>query len=400
MVALSLKTVADIVVGILPFLSVYVLWLAYFRGVEDTICAPSHTTVVNNATGHEVHFHAGLGNVSLFNVHTFPAIAAATAAQILNKTLAYVAAQESGGKPGWNLKGHHAYYPTTDVSVADVPELEDMVVDLLEKTVIPKLRDSFGRWLKDDDIFLVDAFVVKYETPSSSNNFTTQYFLPLHRDGGMFSSNIALNAGSAYEGGGTVFPHLGCESDHSGSVGSVSHCPPTVVKLDRPGTAALHCGKLLHGGYEVVAGTRYILALFLGLRDSDNEGVAAGIVPRGISSVEERLWREAVEQFSPVSSTDAFTYGDAAAMDSVRANALAQFSQLYLRRRTSEDDNAALDVVRRGMESFPDDDALLSVHAKVLARVGAPTEARRAFHIAIARNPQNAALHAGSDLAP
>lgn len=88
-----------------------------------------------------------------------------------------------------------------------------------------------------------DAFVVKYDASAGQRQMAP------HRDGAVFSFNVALNDLDEYEGGGTYFRALG----RDGSVG---------VLRSPKGHVLAHSSALMHAGAEVKAGVRYILVAF------------------------------------------------------------------------------------------------------------------------------------------
>lgn len=65
-----------------------------------------------------------------------------------------------------------------------------------------------------------------------------------HRDGSVFSFNIALNPMEEYEGGGTWFHSLG-----------------DAIRIDQ-GHIVSHASGILHGGHGITRGRRYILVAF------------------------------------------------------------------------------------------------------------------------------------------
>ena len=84
-----------------------------------------------------------------------------------------------------------------------------------------------------------DAFVSRYEANSSYSGIL------LHRDGEDFAFVVQLNASSAFEGGGTTYPHYGKTSQLA------------------QGDMGVHPGFVLHGGRKITSGTRLILTGFL-----------------------------------------------------------------------------------------------------------------------------------------
>jgi predicted 2-oxoglutarate/Fe(II)-dependent dioxygenase YbiX len=93
---------------------------------------------------------------------------------------------------------------------------------------------------------VADGFIVKYDAEGG------QAELKPHRDGSVFSFNIALNPAHEFEGGGTWFNSLG-ES----------------VKIDE-GEMVSHASGILHGGNAITSGRRYILVAFVILEGYDS----------------------------------------------------------------------------------------------------------------------------------
>ena len=120
----------------------------------------------------------------------------------------------------------------------------------------PMLADRFAGLLPDADgrcLRVVDAFVVKYDAAGGQKE------LKPHRDGSVFSFNIALNERCEYEGGGTWFAGI-----------------DRAFAIER-GHVLAHPSGMLHGGHPITEGTRYILVAFVAVAgaDSRNEKVAA-----------------------------------------------------------------------------------------------------------------------------
>lgn len=74
---------------------------------------------------------------------------------------------------GWLADGHHDQFPTTDVVVADDPELLEWLNAKLGSVVWPALSAQFGVGV--EELWLTDAFVVRYEPEAEGRPG-----LPLH----------------------------------------------------------------------------------------------------------------------------------------------------------------------------------------------------------------------------
>ena len=136
---------------------------------------------------------------------------------------------------GWTTARHYAV-PTTDVPVHEITKLHHLFTEELWLIRIrPLLRQQF-KLKKNRQIFIHDAFVVRYDSAK-------QRYLPPHIDESSHSFIIALNSG--FKGGGTYIHELGHVL--SPTVGSV---------------ASFEGGTLLHSGDPVISGIRYCIVAF------------------------------------------------------------------------------------------------------------------------------------------
>jgi hypothetical protein len=97
-----------------------------------------------------------------------------------------------------------------------------------------------------------------------------QRLLLPHRDGSVFSFNVALNDDGEYDGGGTIFRQLGggtsdaCASALSGFETSLASSKETVsaaeggVVRSPKGHLLAHASALMHGGHAISSGCRYV----------------------------------------------------------------------------------------------------------------------------------------------
>lgn len=151
-------------------------------------------------------------------------------------------AEQHAARVGWSTTRHYAV-PTTDISVSEIPPLLDWFNDQLATIILPFVSTCFAKCPRDG-LRVVDAFFVKYSSDA-------QRHLPLHTDQSDFSLTVAMNDRSNYKGGGTYFPFL---SRHP-------------LNVDAGGLVAFD-GTLLHAGFPLLEGTRYIVAVFLSLNSS------------------------------------------------------------------------------------------------------------------------------------
>ena len=128
----------------------------------------------------------------------------------------------------------HDNYPTTDIPVHEIPELDvqpelNRIVDLTKSNY--NLEHS-------SKLTPFDVFVVKYDAKG-------QRELGVHRDKSELSFVLLLSNPSDFEGGGTYYEHA------------------DMTISPEQGGLVLHCGKSKHAGKAITSGTRYILIGFM-----------------------------------------------------------------------------------------------------------------------------------------
>lgn len=147
---------------------------------------------------------------------------------------------------GWTSK-RHFNHPTTDIPLAELPGTAEFLnVDALPHRIYPLLGQAFASLPNWRALRVADAFVVKYDAAKG------QTWLSPHRDGAVVSFNVALNAKSEYEGGGTWFKGL------DGAL--PIEC----------GHVCCHASGIQHGGHPITSGVRYILVAFVILEGYQN----------------------------------------------------------------------------------------------------------------------------------
>lgn len=152
-------------------------------------------------------------------------------------------AAAAADKQGWTTD-RHVQAPTCDIPVFDLPArtvrhvratFEQVLFPLLCRVVAPALV------IAPSDLRVQDCFIVRYDAENDDNpGFAS---LKPHQDESLLSLTIALN--DDYQDGGL-------------------YISATQDVLDGPaGTVLCFCGGLVHGGYPVSRGTRWILTVFL-----------------------------------------------------------------------------------------------------------------------------------------
>jgi hypothetical protein len=151
------------------------------------------------------------------------------------------AADAAATRRGWD-KLRHGKYPTTDMPLSEVSEVEPMArAAIFRRLLRPLAPLYFPHGFLPEHLTLRDAFYVKYSaTPGHQRE------LEMHTDGSVFSFNILLSDPTDFEGGGTLFEVTGAVAR-----------PPQ-------GAALAHSGQLRHSGVAISSGERYLLVGFVG----------------------------------------------------------------------------------------------------------------------------------------
>ena len=133
---------------------------------------------------------------------------------------------------GWNAKGHHEHYKTTDVVVTEMPQVLRWLNAKLRAIVWPAMTAHFG--FPQHVFWLQDSFVVKYEVGGQTE-------LTMHQDGSEVTFQLLLSDPKHFEGGGTFFEAANAS-----------------VHVEQ-GQMITHFGQTFHAGLPIRAGVRYLL---------------------------------------------------------------------------------------------------------------------------------------------
>ena len=138
---------------------------------------------------------------------------------------------------GWTTS-RHKKYPTTDLQILSIPNIQTLVTNSIKYDVLPLIAEKYNvsKYLLE----LNDLFIVKYDANKQSE-------LESHKDGSAFSFNILLNHPSEFEGGGTYINN-DCEN---------------ILVHNTKGGLIIHSGQCLHSGNKITNGKRYILVGFV-----------------------------------------------------------------------------------------------------------------------------------------
>jgi len=181
----------------------------------------------------------------MLGVQTVPLLSADECAAVVREAEAW------GARNGWTTD-RHVSFPTTDIPLRHLPELQQLWNESLFPRVEAAQRAALGLGLGRDGaaeaeaeaeaerITPLDVFVVKYSAAG-------QRELAVHRDNGLLTFSLLLNPHTDFEGGGTYFERRG--------------------RVYRPsqGVGVLHSALARHAGYPISGGERYVLVGFCGL---------------------------------------------------------------------------------------------------------------------------------------
>lgn len=142
---------------------------------------------------------------------------------------------------GWD-RDRHRRYPTTDLPLSAVPAVEMRVRELVFQRIIEPLTTFYcGTASLPENLEVRDCFYAKY-----SAQMGEQRMLKRHADASLFSFNVLLSDPCLdFEGGGTFFETTGW-----------------TVRAPQ-GAAIVHSGSVLHGGFPILIGERYLIVGFV-----------------------------------------------------------------------------------------------------------------------------------------
>jgi hypothetical protein len=216
-------------------------------------------------TTNDPKFHSLLPLPSAFDgVEGAPLVAISTEPVVDERGCAAIIAEAEARAArlgGWT-SSRHANYPTTDVPLQRLPLATDYFRErLLPDIAFPLLFAAFRPFLPmmtpQDSFRVVDCFVVKYNASSGQKE------LKPHRDGSIFSFNVALNDLDEYSDGGTSFRALAMTKGSA----ETSEYGGESLRLPK-GHILAHSSALMHSGHPISAGVRYILVAFINVAPS------------------------------------------------------------------------------------------------------------------------------------
>ena len=160
-------------------------------------------------------------------------------------------AQDTAAQRGGYTTDRHVHAPTCDIPVFELaPPAVRWICHGFDRVLLPLVASTLPSelGLSTESLRIQDCFIVRYDgEDDKQDQSTSPGFASLrpHEDESLVSLTIALNDMSEYEGGGLFVASTG-----------------DLLNGDA-GTVLCFAGGLVHGGYPVTKGTRWILTVFL-----------------------------------------------------------------------------------------------------------------------------------------
>ena len=201
------------------------------------------------------------GNLHLVHASKQPLFLASDCARLIEHAISTASDQ------GWT-KDRHVHAPTCDVACHELPaEAVSWVRQSLRQVLYPAICACFPGSVSDPtSLRCQDCFMVRYDGDSEMDASRPGFAsLKPHQDESTFSVTVALNDRSEYEEGGLWIASTG-----------------DVLNGDS-GTTLCFCGEIVHGGYPVRRGTRWIWTVFLYV-DKNGSGNHPGYIEQQITS--------------------------------------------------------------------------------------------------------------------
>ncbi|CAB9520793.1 expressed unknown protein [Seminavis robusta] len=229
------------------------------------------TTTTTTATTNNNNTHVALRTTGQ------PLLSKSDISIILNAAKAF---RNNNRKTTTSTRFTMQYAGNSDLHVADLvsmqPSLQPILEKLLHNQIYPLVRSAFLLPHDDDanndpqpPLCVYDALIVRYDGQAAANSGRDKgASLPLHRDGGLFTVNIALQGDG---NGGTLFDNLITSSTkHTASHHDDDIIERAIVHPLSPGHAVAHRSTERHAGAPTKPGEaiREILVFFITLRET------------------------------------------------------------------------------------------------------------------------------------
>lgn len=188
----------------------------------------------------------------------------------------------------YQRKGNYEAH-TVDLAKSVNKEIYTIMNDALKERIYPMVRDAFRTDIPDINeikFCVYDSLIIRYNSTEAMEGLVEQKIKmdkmkfqfkgagqPLHRDLGLVSVNIMLNADTNFEGGGTFFeeqllPTICCQ-ERSGKL--LQPLKPIGV-----GQALGHLSSNRHAGAATTRGVRDIMVIFLSAKQINESNIWVG----------------------------------------------------------------------------------------------------------------------------
>ncbi|GKY94587.1 hypothetical protein MPSEU_000424300 [Mayamaea pseudoterrestris] len=189
----------------------------------------------------------------LHNIHIQSVLTSAEASTCLELSVKHASRTGCWARRNFD---RHASYATCDFAVDEC----DSLTQYLEKIGFSQRMFHLLSHLYQvpfEGLSFLDLFCAHYQAKENDESSIGMDRLELHRDGSLLSFVVLLNPSRDFEGGGTFFDALRDEKIAS------RRLQKGVIRVERPGDATIHSGKLLHGADVVTKGERTVLVGFV-----------------------------------------------------------------------------------------------------------------------------------------
>jgi hypothetical protein len=221
---------------------------------QETIVVPRHYKDESSPDDETIFEYPSL----LHNIHIRSILTATEASTCLEISTDYASTTGCWTRPD---SERHASYATCDFPVDEC----DKLMQYLDEIEFPdRMLGLMSELYKVpvEGLSFLDLFCAHYQAKDDEESLGMDRLEP-HRDGSLLSFVILLNPPDEFEGGGTYFDAL-----RDANIHDTPRLHKGVIRIDRPGDATIHSGKLLHGANVVTSGKRTVLVGFVDVVDT------------------------------------------------------------------------------------------------------------------------------------
>mmetsp|Transcript_14359 Transcript_14359/g.16698 ORF Transcript_14359/g.16698 Transcript_14359/m.16698 type:complete len:420 (+) Transcript_14359:154-1413(+) len=172
----------------------------------------------------------------------------------------------------WSAKDsdRHASYSTVDFPIDECDTMETYLNECDFYTRLWNLL-SVKYDIDVEDLSFEDFFCAHYQAKGDDDcdpAIRVMDYLEPHRDGSLLSFTIVLSEPDSYIGGGTSFDALRDVNPNDFPEYNGVLCENGVIRVNNPGDAVIHSGKIKHGGHTVTKGERTVIVGFVEVNDN------------------------------------------------------------------------------------------------------------------------------------